>query len=306
MLLTPSMSCADGYVFTADELTFAQGWPSISQPSSKQWAHCAEAGLSQMPASAQKSMLGNGIHLALLFSWLVYVHAHTVRREDVALFRPLAIVEFDPEAKDAEEDCPVKGGPFYSPTSPASSSMPHSSTHCGAPTSPAYRPCARSSPAYCPSGDILKPGADQEDTEPAFLFTPPPTPKQEQEDLSPLSIVESRKGGLHTATAAEWTPRPLTEQEDLSPLSIFESRKEDSHTAAEWTPRPLTEQEQEDLALPSIAGCTQKDTQEDTHTAITEFTPAPISEQEEEEDPPERLFCVAAPAAISWTTSDCD
>lgn len=91
----------DDHVFSPAELSFSQGWPTLTP-----WSHRYRDALlfdtSVLSAWAQSSMAGNGMHLVCIAAWHAFVFAHIARR-DVGLprVRPSSCPRSD-EAEDVD------------------------------------------------------------------------------------------------------------------------------------------------------------------------------------------------------------
>lgn len=93
------------HVLTRREMAQSMGVPCIDGISvnTQRWKACVDQQQFQMKDSAQFRMLGNSIHLGLLFKWMTYIHCHLARLD--------VLQEFQPKP----EDVPVPSSPS-SPT----------------------------------------------------------------------------------------------------------------------------------------------------------------------------------------------
>ena len=69
-----------GYIFSVDEVAFAQGWPWVQTESNKPWAGLVDHPLPGCTISQQQHHVGQGVHLCMVYSWMLYVHAHVCKR----------------------------------------------------------------------------------------------------------------------------------------------------------------------------------------------------------------------------------
>ena len=79
-----------GYIMTPREMSFAMGWPSVATAENTPWRHLVSNAEDEtnINYTQQVQMTGGGIHLALLFAWLLYVHSHIVERATLLRFQP--------------------------------------------------------------------------------------------------------------------------------------------------------------------------------------------------------------------------
>ena len=49
--------------------------------------------LHKLSSSARGVVLGNGVHLCMLYAWNLYIEAHTVRKETLEGFVPRSVFE---------------------------------------------------------------------------------------------------------------------------------------------------------------------------------------------------------------------
>ena len=80
-----SSPSTDIHVFTPEELASSQGWPAFPQDPLRA---CQHLGLEAFSLRAQEVRLGQGMHLAAEEAWLVYILAHTVRRDALEHIAP--------------------------------------------------------------------------------------------------------------------------------------------------------------------------------------------------------------------------
>ena len=66
------------------------GLPCIDglSASTPTWKSCVDLHQFYMKSSHQAWMLGNSIHLGLLYKWMTYVYSHMVRTDDLLVFQP--------------------------------------------------------------------------------------------------------------------------------------------------------------------------------------------------------------------------
>lgn len=69
-------------LLTPAEVSFAHGWPSIPSAANKKYEWAAAA-LQRLTPSQQQTLSGNGMHLPIFTSWLLYIAAHTFPRAEV-------------------------------------------------------------------------------------------------------------------------------------------------------------------------------------------------------------------------------
>jgi hypothetical protein len=97
---------AGGYIFTPNELNFSQGWPTCDFVVNRKYMACMDD-LSKLPYSQQADLMGNGIHLPTLSSWLLFVASNLVRRDVLSAMPPTLTYVMPIEDKrpiDVEDD----------------------------------------------------------------------------------------------------------------------------------------------------------------------------------------------------------
>jgi hypothetical protein len=89
--------------FTNAELDFAMGFPSLPLPLATPYAEGLPDALKlhRRDRATYSTMIGNGMHVAALFSWFGYVFAHCVRRYDIE--RLVVAVQLPTEGSDNED-----------------------------------------------------------------------------------------------------------------------------------------------------------------------------------------------------------
>jgi hypothetical protein len=79
----------DDHIFTCGELSWAHGWPSPSIESCPdRYKGLCNYDLSSASLNHQAALLGDGMSLNAVEAWLIYIFAHTVRREAVMCMVP--------------------------------------------------------------------------------------------------------------------------------------------------------------------------------------------------------------------------
>ena len=96
------MSCEGGpEKFTPAELQFAHGWPLLATPLGDAFRDCASFDFSCLSPTQQRHLAGNGMHLAVLAAWMLYVKMHLMRVDVLTHISP-QITPFDDAAEAAE------------------------------------------------------------------------------------------------------------------------------------------------------------------------------------------------------------
>jgi hypothetical protein len=93
----------ENHLFTPNELSFSQGWPTLSIAKQK-YRRAINFDIAQLGRGLQRTLLGNGMHLTAWSMWFLYVAAHTIRRADFSGMCPSlehSVVVIDP---DEDED----------------------------------------------------------------------------------------------------------------------------------------------------------------------------------------------------------
>lgn len=84
-LTAPASACSalGGHIYTANELAFSHGWPTIAYPQNAKYLPAVGFDLTTAAPtwSKQTRLLGNGIHLPAVSAWLLYVHSNCIRRD---------------------------------------------------------------------------------------------------------------------------------------------------------------------------------------------------------------------------------
>jgi len=101
------MAPAGGKFYTADELDFSQGWPSVVLPINRKYASCVPFDMTRMSQSARMHVVGNGMHLVAIGAFELYIAGYTVRRSrhqrlPLQMQSPAALVGSDDEENDAD------------------------------------------------------------------------------------------------------------------------------------------------------------------------------------------------------------
>lgn len=76
------------HVFTADELAFAHGWPCLEFSGNKSFRDAMPSELANLSQVQRQKVLGNGVHLVMLFAWNLYIESHVIRRDQVTGYVP--------------------------------------------------------------------------------------------------------------------------------------------------------------------------------------------------------------------------
>ena len=93
----------DGHFYTAAELACSQGWPAVPTPNSAKYKSCEGYNLSQLTHRQQRSMQGNGMHLASWGGFLAFVLSHIFDREVVCKVHP-PICTLPVDEEDTDDD----------------------------------------------------------------------------------------------------------------------------------------------------------------------------------------------------------
>jgi hypothetical protein len=72
---------------TPQEIGFSQGWPSMAHIS-KKYSRCTGYPLNSLSPATQQKLQGNGMHLACVAAWHLYVFSHIIRRDIVNRLAP--------------------------------------------------------------------------------------------------------------------------------------------------------------------------------------------------------------------------
>jgi hypothetical protein len=95
----------DGHFYTAAEMACSQGWPAVPTQNSARYKSCEGYDLSQLTHGQQRSMQGNGMHLASWGSFVGFVLAHVIRRDVVCgLLPPIRSLPMEEEEEEGEEE----------------------------------------------------------------------------------------------------------------------------------------------------------------------------------------------------------
>jgi len=73
-----------GHIFSSYEVAFSQGWPTGDFPENrvyKCYKDCMAFNVEDASTHAQAQMQGNGVHLAALSAWQLYVYSHVMRKD---------------------------------------------------------------------------------------------------------------------------------------------------------------------------------------------------------------------------------
>lgn len=95
------------YLYTASELAFSQGWPTIPTERNKFYRNMCTVDFPKLRAPEVRRLLGNGLHLHSLSAWVCYLLAHIVKRKLIMEYLPpltLMVVEVDRSTSIAEDD----------------------------------------------------------------------------------------------------------------------------------------------------------------------------------------------------------
>ena len=90
------------HIFTPNEMAFAHGWPTIPTCSNMKYRQCMPSHLLNLSINRRGAVLGNGVHLNMLYAWNLYVEAHTVRRDSLEGFVPRLLSEARGHDSDVE------------------------------------------------------------------------------------------------------------------------------------------------------------------------------------------------------------
>ena len=83
----PDRSKNGPYIFTPAEIDCANGWPVIPGAPTA-YVDSVPSVFKQLSYHQRALLAGNGMHLHTLAAWLMYVHAHCIRRSSLALWSP--------------------------------------------------------------------------------------------------------------------------------------------------------------------------------------------------------------------------
>jgi len=75
-----------GHCCTQGEFEFAMGWPAIVNTGNLLWKNEVHAANENLFIRQRRQLIFGSIMLPMLYSWLVYVHAHTVQREFIMVY----------------------------------------------------------------------------------------------------------------------------------------------------------------------------------------------------------------------------
>lgn len=89
-----------GYIFTGRECAFSQGWPSIPFAENEAFRSAVGFDIHALSLPTQRALLGNGMSLPALTSWIAYLLSHTLRRDVVAEYLPCLKVLTDADGMD--------------------------------------------------------------------------------------------------------------------------------------------------------------------------------------------------------------
>ena len=96
----------EGHFYTPAELACSQGWPAVPTKYGMKYQRCLGFDLGQLPRQQQRSLQGNGMHLASWGSFVSFVLAHVFRRDIVSMLHPPVLtlpVESDDDLDDESD-----------------------------------------------------------------------------------------------------------------------------------------------------------------------------------------------------------
>ena len=81
------------HIFTPDELAFAHGWPSLKFDSNADFQDAMPSELGRLGQVQRQKVLGNGVHLCMLYAWNLYIESHVIRRSQLSGYVPRSIFQ---------------------------------------------------------------------------------------------------------------------------------------------------------------------------------------------------------------------
>lgn len=87
-VVPPRSAISGAYFYSPNEVAFSQGWPTAALNGCKPYAHCPVLSTSDASLHFHMSVNGNGVHLAALSAWQLFIMAHTIRRSQLELLAP--------------------------------------------------------------------------------------------------------------------------------------------------------------------------------------------------------------------------
>ena len=93
-LLPPStkssqlVSATREHIFTASEVDFAMGWPTLLMGDSYKYMSVLPTCLKELSSNVRKKLAGNGMCLQQVMAWFCYVTSHIVCRSQALLWQP--------------------------------------------------------------------------------------------------------------------------------------------------------------------------------------------------------------------------
>ena len=96
------------HFFTAGELGFSQGWPTIdSGPGKSGYTECMALKMSDLSLGQQRKFRGNSMHLYAMAAWFQFVCSNIIRRDRIAILYPPLLMDLEqqlePEPEAVEE-----------------------------------------------------------------------------------------------------------------------------------------------------------------------------------------------------------
>jgi hypothetical protein len=92
------------HLFTVRELEFSHGWPVFPTLSPTALTKCLNPTMETLKHSSRLSMVGNGMHLATLMAWSLYIAAHSLRKDTLYVMMPPLLTQSDIACPDSDCD----------------------------------------------------------------------------------------------------------------------------------------------------------------------------------------------------------
>lgn len=85
---TMNVSISKSHVFTPAEIEFSMGWPVCAVGDAPSYASCVPPEIIRLSFNERSIRSGNGMNLAQVYAWALFVCTHIVRRSDVEKLMP--------------------------------------------------------------------------------------------------------------------------------------------------------------------------------------------------------------------------
>ena len=80
------------------------GWPSVRLDANAMYIPCVPLEHDKLSYYFLQETLGNGLHLATISAWYLYVHAHVMRRDVLSKMAPMITFNASEESGDCKDE----------------------------------------------------------------------------------------------------------------------------------------------------------------------------------------------------------